>query len=92
MKSNKLKEIQVGRTLEFPATEGKKATAIKVTDVKQYQSTVEVTGVKISKTGKLQSRGVAHTYLVQPGQFLVTVPDAAPVVAVETSAEEAPVE
>lgn len=91
--SRKIADIKPGRIVEFPETETTKATAFRVTEVKKYRTSVEVTGVKLTRAGKAHPSGKTHSKTVEVGNFLVTWDDAeAPAADVVAVAVEASVE
>lgn len=85
--SRKIADIKQGRIVEFPETETEKATALRVTGVKKYRTSVEVTGVKLTRAGKAHPSGKTHTRTVEVGNFLVTWEDVEAEAAVEVAAE-----
>lgn len=91
--SRKIADIKPGRIVEFPETETSKATAFRVTKVTKYRTSVEVTGVKLTRAGKSHPSGKTHTKTVEAGSFLVTWEDVeTPAAAVVETVVEAPVE
>lgn len=87
-KSNKIADVQVGRVVDIAATETKKATTIKVTDVVRFRNDLKLFGVKLTAAGKVHPRGTVHEYDIEKGRFIVSWCDE----AVAETVTSAPVE
>ena len=92
--SRRLSDIKPGRTLELaevrPAegVKGRKPTALLITAVSAYRTSVEVTGMKLNRAGKAHPSGKLHTEDVVKDTFRVVWEDVELAASEETVAVE----